>query len=134
MTQSNVQLIVASHGDLACSLVRTVEMIAGKQSDIMCFALSPSADVGEFKDRIAAAVDTGRPTLVLVDMPGGTPWNAASAAAVDHELVHIVSGVNLPMLLEVVLVRADADIWKLTRLAVESGSQGIRMTDGRRGV
>jgi mannose PTS system EIIA component len=128
MTQSNIQLIVVTHGDLACSLVRTVEMIAGKQYGILCFALFPGADMQAFMDNISAAANTDRPTLVLVDMQGGSPWNVAVAIAARNELVSVVSGVNLPMLLEIIVGQSEQDAGRIGILAVEAGRHGIEVT------
>ena len=129
MTQKTTQLILASHGQLACALKGTAEMIIGPQLDVMCFSLAAGADVEEFKERIAIAVSTGQPVLILVDMTGGTPWNVALAASADKAWVRVVGGVNLPMLLEVAMARGTADVQQLAHIADEAGVQGIRTAD-----
>ena len=51
-------------------------------------------------------VDTGDGVLVLTDMFGGTPANLA-LTFLDEKL-EVVTGVNLPMILKLATVRAEA--------------------------
>jgi mannose/fructose/sorbose-specific phosphotransferase system IIA component len=126
-SSSTVQIVVATHGDLACALVRTVELIAGPQSNILCLGLLPGDDLQLFKSRLRATVTVEKPALILVDMPGGTPWNLALVAAAEKASVRVVAGVNLPMLLEVVLAPYGEDIDQLARLAQETAVQAVRI-------
>ena len=41
----------------------------------------------------------------MVDLFGGSPFNAASRIAIKNDNIDIVTGVNLPMLLEVSISR-----------------------------
>jgi mannose/fructose/sorbose-specific phosphotransferase system IIA component len=127
MTNSSAQIIVAAHGDLACALVRTVELIAGPLPNLQCLALAPAEDLQGFTSRLANSIAPNRPALILVDMPGGTPWNLALAVAAENESVRVVAGVNLPMLLEVALAPQNGDIEKLARLAQESGAGSVKI-------
>jgi len=74
----------------------------------------------------------GQPILILVDVPGGTPWNVAVALAASVPDMRVVSGVNLSMLLEVTLLRSGLDIDQLARLAYQTGMEAI--TIARTGV
>ena len=127
MTTTGIQIIIVAHGDLACSLKRVVELIAGPQDDVVCLEVAPGMDLGLLKARIAELIASGGPTLVLVDLFGGTPWNLAANVARYHESVRVVSGVNLPMLLETVLGREGAEISGLARLALDTGRQSVNI-------
>jgi mannose/fructose-specific phosphotransferase system component IIA len=63
--------------------------------------------------------------LILTDLFGGTPSNAACIVAAKKN-ASVVTGVNLPMILEVVLARSGKNLKELTNLAVQSGKEGIR--------
>ncbi len=121
------QIVLVSHGDLACALKRTAELIAGPQTDVTCLALMPGDDVPAFQSRLVQAVGSTRPTLILVDMLGGTPWNVALAASARNALVRVVSGMNLPMLLELSLARQGATVDALARLALEAAQQALQV-------
>ena len=126
MTNQNIQIILAAHDDLACALIRTVDAIAGAQSDLSCVGLASGEDVQVFRSRLVSLLNPDLPTLILVDMPGGTPWNVASAIAYSAvPAVRVVSGVNLPMVLEVVLMRRGLGIDQLAQLAHQTGIEAI---------
>jgi mannose PTS system EIIA component len=127
MHAMTTRIIVASHGDLACALMRAVELIAGPQDELHCLSLATGEDVAAFSARLAVLTDTHHPCLVLVDMAGGTPWNVALAQPRLHTQVRVVSGVNLPMLLEVALGRNHHSIDKLANLALEAGTQSVQL-------
>lgn len=124
---AQTQLIVATHGDLACALVRTAELIAGPQTDVKCVTLAPGEAVEAFRSRLMADLRPVQPTLILVDLFGGTPWNVAVSLTADDPTARVVSGVNLPMLLEVVLSRRTLDVAQLALLALETGAQAVKM-------
>ena len=131
MTDTLVQIIVASHGDLACALVRAAELIAGPQEDVFCLALMPGDDVRVFQTRLADLAGLTRPALIMVDMMGGTPWNVALAVAPQNEQIRVISGVNLPMLLEVTFSRPTMRLDQLVTLAQETGIQAMQTWPSR---
>jgi mannose/fructose/sorbose-specific phosphotransferase system IIA component len=126
MTNTLVQIVVATHGELARALVSTAELIAGQQADIRYYSLMPGDDVQAFRASLAEVVGHTRPTLILVDMTGGTPWNVALAVAAQNARVRVVSGVSLPMLLEVSFSRQGMSIDQLADLAVQTGTQAVQ--------
>ena len=126
MTNQNTQIILAAHDDLACALIRTVEAIAGAQPDLLCVGLSAGEDVPAFRGRLVALLNPDQPALILVDLPGGTPWNVASSIALNGApAVRVVSGVNLSMVLEAALLRQGLDIDQLAQLARQAGIDAI---------
>ncbi len=56
--------------------------------------------INKYKD-IINNLDNDSKILFLVDLFGGTLFNAASILAFDNYNIDVVAGVNLPMLLEV---------------------------------
>ncbi|MCL4504436.1 MAG: PTS sugar transporter subunit IIA [Chloroflexi bacterium] len=127
MSQSISQIIVTTHGSLAQALGQTLELIAGPQPAIAYLPLAFGDDVQVYKTQIAAAITPDRATLIMVDLPGGTPWNVAVSVANEIAGVRVVSGVNLSMLLEVCLSRQGLAIDQLTRIAEETGREAIRV-------
>jgi mannose/fructose/sorbose-specific phosphotransferase system IIA component len=119
-----VRVIVACHSGLAQALLKTAESIAGPQPGVACLDLLNGESPAAFESRLAAAAAPGRPALILVDLMGGTPWNAAARLALRRGDARVVSGVNLPMLLEVALAGGD-DVGWLARLAAEAGVQSV---------
>ena len=128
MTNTVPLIIVATHGDLACVLLQASESIAGVQQDMACVGLQAGADLQEFQSHILGTFRPGQPTLILVDIPGGTPWHVAATIAARLQNVRVVSGVNLSMLLEVALSRRGLDIDELAELARQTGIEAITIS------
>lgn len=117
---SEVRGVVVAHGELAPALVRVVEGISGVQG-----ALESVTNVGctpdELAGRVAGAVGEG-PAIIFVDMAAGSCGFAGQRIARDGN-VAVVSGVNLPMLLDFVFHR-EMDFRALAERVVEKGRTG----------
>lgn len=124
-----VGIIIVSHGSLASYLIEAAEMIVGVQDDLYSIGLQPHQGLEDIKKGIVEASlklnDQSAGVLALVDLQGGTPGNAACMLVAAHN-ISIVSGVNLPMLLEVLLTRQDKSLEDLTDIALRAGKEGIK--------
>lgn len=125
-----IGLIVVSHGSFAKSLIESAEMIIGSQKNYINYAcLQPHDGLEDMRDEINnICLDLKRRTegiLILVDIQGGTPSNSACLLPELHN-ISIVSGVNLPMLLEVSLCRKGKSLSELTDIAIRSGKEAVR--------
>lgn len=122
-----IGVVVATHGDMARALIASAEMIVGAQDNVVAVCLEHQDSLESFHAALNAAIrqaERGAGVLVLIDLFGGTPGNAASLSAHEQQL-HVVSGVNLPMLLEVFLSRTTMSPAALAAHALESGKAGI---------
>lgn len=102
-----IGVVVAAHGNLAESLVRTAEGIVGPLEQTTAVNLLPGEglDVARSKLRSAVkAVDTGQGVILLADLFGGTPCNSC-LSILDEASLEVVTGVNLPMLLKLAGMR-----------------------------
>ena len=119
------RIIIASHGPLAQALVESASMIVGAAADVVSVLTLDSDDNLEaMRERLQAELDSAGEALVLVDLFGGTPANAAAWASQGRR-VKIVSGVNLPMLLDVLAEGEDTTVQELARVAETGGNRGI---------
>ena len=94
-------VLIVAQGRLAQELLAAAETIAGSLPRFRALSLDWSEGLERARQRIAseiAALDDGSGVLVLTDVFGSTPTNAAMAEAVPGK-VEVVSGVNLPMVL-----------------------------------
>jgi mannose/fructose-specific phosphotransferase system component IIA len=114
--------VVVGHGDLARSLVSSVEEISGIRGALVPVS-NAGCDRGRLEDRILQAVG-GRPSLVFVDMPSGSCLFAAVRRLSPHHDVRLVTGVNLAMLLDFVFHR-DLPLELAAERAAETGSKAI---------
>lgn len=114
--------VVVAHSDLAEALVRAVERIAGESG-----ALMPVSNEGKGPEEVRRAVETAceaGPTVVFTDLASGSCGLAARFAAARGRQVAVVSGANLPMLLDFVFHRRMA-LEALVERLVRKGRDGI---------
>ena len=67
-------------------------------------------------------------TLFLVDLFGGSPYNAACRVVAETKNTDVITGVSVPMLLEVLDAREEtSDVSELVQVAKNSGINGIKI-------
>jgi len=118
---SEVRGVVVAHGNLARCLVETVESISGVERALRPISnegCSPELLMARIRDAVGA-----EPALVFVDLASGSCSHAARLVARDGGGMPVVSGVNLPMLLDFVFHR-DMDLAQLSERVVEKGRAG----------
>jgi len=106
MTQ--VAVVVASHGELAKYALKSAEMIVGAQEN--CGVVTVGMD-DTLQDAIQGMqnelnrLDRSQGTVILVDILGGTPSNVSGRFVLTDENVLVLSGLNLPLLLDLLTNR-----------------------------
>jgi len=122
-----VGMLIVTHGRLGEGLLDAMQMIAGPQEKVDFVSLKEGDSIDELKERILSAVkmlDDGSGVLVFVDMFGASPSNAA--AYLLNENVEVITGVNLPMLLEIVSFRESISLQELSANAMTAGVESIK--------
>ncbi|HOL53512.1 MAG TPA: PTS sugar transporter subunit IIA [Coprothermobacter proteolyticus] len=120
-------MLIVTHGRLGEGLLDAMQMIAGPQEKVDFVSLKEGDSIDELKERILSAVkmlDDGSGVLVFVDMFGASPSNAA--AYLLNENVEVITGVNLPMLLEIVSFRETSSLQELSANAMTAGVESIK--------
>lgn len=131
----SIAVIIGTHGKAAEQLLRTAEMILGDQENVswVDFVPGENAETLEKKyNELLKSLDTSKGGLFLVDMWGGSPFNAANRIVNEHKNFDIVTGVNIPMLIEIFMNRDDGhEIEELVSAAQEAGKVGIKAYHGK---
>ena len=115
-----INILVVTHGNFGNELIKSAEMIAGKQENIEALGLFVEDDFDMFKSK----VKNKKGVLVLTDMFGGTPSNA-SFANLNNLDFECVTGLNLPMMLEVLINRDIKTLKELVNIAVDVKKNSI---------
>lgn len=107
MTKTRKFLIV-SHGALAGGFRSAVELITGAAGDLIVLQayLEGNVPVEEELSRLLQGAGAGEEWVVFADLLGGSITNQVlrvMAGLPGHDAIHIVAGVNLPLVIEVVL-------------------------------
>lgn len=121
--------LIVSHGRLAEELLAAARNIAGEVAGFRALSLDWSEGSDEAEASIGreiAALDDGDGVLILTDMFGDTPCNAAVAFS-RRGRVEIVSGVNLPMVVRLACASPEAgNVAELAHWIVSKGKAAIR--------
>lgn len=115
--------IVFTHSSLGDALVSAVRTITGDEE-----ALTAASNVGLGREglcELVAELTDGVPTVVFVDLPAGSCLQSVLAATRDRDDVALVTGVNLPMLLDFVFNREVAPAEAAER-AAKAGNTAIK--------
>jgi len=101
-----VGILIISHSTLAESLKQTVSLIVGEKENLSTLSLMKNDRIEDFSERLKKKVmeiDKGDGVLILADMFGGTPCNSALALYGTDDRVRIITGVNLPLVIEAIM-------------------------------
>lgn len=122
-----VSILIITHGGFGKEIIKSMEMIMGKQDDVYFLGLYPEEDPAVFsmkvKEKIIELNQNGE-VLVMVDVFGGTPSNASASNMKDLKF-ECVTGVSLPMLIEVALNRSRSTLDELVEMAIMAGTNCV---------
>lgn len=123
-----MKLLLVTHGKLAEGLLSSYRMIVGRTENILSLSLTDEG-IGKFSKQLNKQLDEivqEEKVLILCDMKGGTPYNESLKYYFSHlEKIRIVSGVNLPMLMETSLVLEQEDLELAQEVALKVGKESI---------
>ncbi|MDK2905717.1 MAG: mannose system component [Eubacteriaceae bacterium] len=122
-----IEIIMVSHGDYAKSLLETAQMIAGKQEHVYTFGLYLGDSVDKLREDLAEAIERAQKNgevLVLTDMFSGSPFNITYSLMQHYSFRHI-TGINLPLLLEILTSRESVSVEKLCEMILNKGKEAI---------
>jgi mannose/fructose-specific phosphotransferase system component IIA len=131
-------VVLVGHGGFPAGVLDGAELILGPQPGMHAVGLPPDQDPSVVVDEVRGLHEGagGGPMLLLVDLFGGSPGNAVAAAFLREPGVAVVTGLNLPMVLEVGnrRRRAGSDVAALAEHAVSAGTAGVVDVGARLGT
>lgn len=124
-----IGFILTGHGEFSCGIKSALDMVAGDQPAFKAvpFEGSQAATYGEdLRAAITEMREECEGVLVFCDLLGGTPFNQSMMIANDIDKLEIVTGANLPMIIELLFARAGAtDVTALADQAIQVGQDAI---------
>ncbi len=121
-----IGLVLVAHARLAAELLAAAELIVGPIPQAEAVGIAPGDEGGVILASITTALqrlgDSG--ALIMTDMFGGTPSNLSLSFLQDNR-IEVLSGVNLPMVMEFALKRDLLGVAELAARLRECGRESI---------
>jgi PTS system mannose-specific IIA component len=129
------RILVITHGLFGVELVKSVEMIMGKQECVTAMGLIPGQSVDDLRQQAFEAVENnnkdGVDTIICCDLFGGSPSNIA-LSCLGKDDCRVLLGVNMPMLVQLVQdIHETDDIDVLVDTAAQAARDSIQVKNRR---
>ena len=125
-----IGIVIVTHRQLGDALIEAAEFIMGNRPEAL---VSVSIDLKESADMLRGKIAEGIKkvksedgVLILTDMFGGTPSNL-SYSFLEEGHIEVISGVNLPVLIQAANVRGKMNLEELAVKLEEFGKKSISL-------
>lgn len=124
-----INILILSHCELTKELIKTAEVIAGRQENLFYIEQDiKNENLSSLQNKIneiLQKINNEKGTLILTDMLGGTPCNAAMLLTKMYN-IEIITGVNLPMILSAIFAsRVSLTAKDLAEKVLADGKKSI---------
>ena len=103
-----MHLILAGHGKLAQEIVNSANMVFGQMDQLDVVTFLPGENTETLKRKYQEIIDQcpeDEEILFLVDLFGGSPYNAAFEIVMGQKRMDVITGLSLPMLIDAAGIR-----------------------------
>jgi mannose/fructose/sorbose-specific phosphotransferase system IIA component len=122
------EILIVTHGHLGKALLETAGMISGYTNGVKTIGFFPGQGIEDLEEAVRTTLLNINKTdniLCLVDIPGGSPARVVTEMAAENSFLQVVSGVNLAMLIEVLLMKDKMEIEQLVEHAKKSACESV---------
>ncbi|WP_332237383.1 PTS galactosamine/N-acetylgalactosamine transporter subunit IIA [Sporolactobacillus sp. KGMB 08714] len=122
-----IGIVLTGHGNFASGIYSTIQLLGGEQEKFVPIDFTKGMTADELHQKFETAIqrmDSSEGIIFFTDIPGGTPFNQAAASKFKHQNIEILSGTNIPMLMEIVFQRS-LNMERFIKVAVTAGQDGI---------
>jgi PTS system mannose-specific IIA component len=128
-----IGIVIVTHSQLGDALIGAAEFIIGSRPGSI---ESISVDLSENAEKLRGKIDRGikkvmgqEGVIILTDMFGGTPSNL-SYSFLEEGHIEVLSGVNLPILIQAVNRRKKMELDQLAANLEAFGKKSISLASG----
>ena len=122
-----IGILIVAHEPVASSFAAAIRHVLGNMpAQFDWLDVANNARPAEWQSRarhLAAHLDSGEGVLICTDLCGATPCNIANQLNQPGK-VHVVTGLNMPMLLRAINYR-NSTLSELTEKALAGGKNGV---------
>ncbi len=124
-----IGVVLVTHPNLGEEFIRSAELICGPMPNVVSVSIDTQKGVEALRKEIAEAIKKvaqEEGVLILTDMFGGTPSNM-SLAFLQEGRVEVLTGLNLPMLIQISNCRLNRSLNELAKMVKEAGQRNINL-------
>lgn len=130
-----IDVLIVTHGSLADGLIDTAKLIVGDVSKVSGIGFKHGDDpdnlIELIRQKVESTLRDDKELLIFADLLGGSPSNRIAMylnTMKRRDKVEAVVGINLPMLLDALLLMLDVenDIQKIKKSCMKAGTEGIK--------
>jgi PTS system mannose-specific IIA component len=128
-----IGIVIVTHCQLGEALIGATEFILGSRPESLeSVSIDLKENAEKLRDKIAQGIKSVKGqegVLILTDMFGGTPSNL-SYSFLEEGRIEVLSGVNLPILIQAVGMREKLNIDELAINIESFGKKSISLASG----
>jgi mannose PTS system EIIA component len=125
-----IGIVVVTHSRLGEALLEAAEFVLGSRPQAAVYvSIDLNQNVDRLREKVVAGikkVNQDQGVLILTDMFGGTPSNI-SYSFLEEGRIEVLSGVNLPVLVQALEYRAKMPIGELAASVEAFGRKSIAL-------
>lgn len=122
-----ITVILVSHGKMVEGILQSMEMLIGEQENVIAVTFEPEDGPDDLTEKVKKvllpALEQGE-AIVMTDIPNGTPFNCVSRL-LEHLKFQHLTGMNLPMVIDVVSQKDDAKAEELCNNTISVSREAI---------
>ena len=118
------KFLIATHGAFATGVKSSLDIIIGEMDNVFLVQayLDESKSVEDELAEVLETVTADEELIIFTDLLGGSVNNIMLRNAL-RDNVHIVSGFNLPLLIEIILGDADTPVIEVIECAINNAKE-----------
>ncbi|WP_342043756.1 PTS sugar transporter subunit IIA [Bacillus sp. OTU2372] len=120
--------LIATHGELSKAFIETVELIAGQTANVSYFRMTKMKSGDSAKEELRQILTSKKGEehfIVLTDVFGGSVTNICTELLLELNDFDIISGLNLPMMLTMILAGEEQSIAATIEEGIQAAKDGI---------
>ncbi|MCI8292565.1 MAG: PTS sugar transporter subunit IIA [Hespellia sp.] len=120
------KFLIATHSTFAQGIRNTLEMILGEQPSVstLCAYTDGASDIESSVKKIVDSLEPDEELIIATDLFGGSV-NNAFMNYISHPHIHLIAGVNLPLLFELLTNSETLPAEELIENAVSNAKEQI---------
>lgn len=123
-TAKTRKFLIATHGTFAAGVKSSLDIIVGAMEHVFLIQayVDEAVSVEEQINQVMEKVGESDELIVFTDILGGSITNQVLQHALKSN-VHVISGFNLPLLIEVMMVDADTPVEETIASAIDNAKE-----------